>query len=324
VLQPSARDWEARAAVAYVPAVLRTTHTSSVTEEQIDHLGHMNVRWYAVNALAGTRAVLAELPGWDDRPYELHDVYTRHHREQLLGTPLVVRSAPLAAAEHELRIHHELAAEDTGILAATFVHGLRALDGAGRPAALPPEVVEAARARAVGVPPYAAARTISLDSDLLATAPALDVAVGRGLAMRKPRVITAEECEADGRYRVENAPLLTWGGEPLDGDLDDVLHETSDGRRMGWAMMETRLQTATGPTIGTRIQSFGACVGLHEKVMHRVNWAYDLEAGALLTAFESVSLAFDIDARRPMPIPRDHRVRELARVQADLAPQPVG
>jgi hypothetical protein len=62
---------------------LRVTHTSTVTPDQLDHLGHMNVRFYSVNALAGTRAALADLPGWDGRPHVVHDVYTRHHREQL-------------------------------------------------------------------------------------------------------------------------------------------------------------------------------------------------------------------------------------------------
>ena len=68
--------------------MLRTTHTSTVTEDQIDHLGHMNVRFYGVNAQAGTRAVLGGLPGWTGRPYLVHDTYTRHHREQLFGTTL--------------------------------------------------------------------------------------------------------------------------------------------------------------------------------------------------------------------------------------------
>ncbi|MFT6393412.1 MAG: hypothetical protein ACJA14_002942, partial [Ilumatobacter sp.] len=29
---------------------LAVTHTSTVTADQIDHLGHMNVRYYGVNA----------------------------------------------------------------------------------------------------------------------------------------------------------------------------------------------------------------------------------------------------------------------------------
>lgn len=158
----------------------------------------------------------------------------------------------------------------------------------------------------------------------MATAPTLDVVVERGLAMRKPRRVTPEECHEDGRYRIDMAPLLTWGGEPLEGQASDVLHETADGRRMGWASMETRVRVGALPTVGARIQSFGAAIAIHDKVTHRVHWAYDLDTGVLLTAFEAVSMAFDIGARRPMSIPDGYRRRELDNLQPDLAPQPVG
>ena len=102
--------------------MLASTHTSSVTEDQIDHLGHMNVRFYGVNAHAATDAVLAALDGWPAGPHLVHDAYTRHHREQLLGTSLLVRSAMLAADVDGLRIHHELVPANAEALAATFVH----------------------------------------------------------------------------------------------------------------------------------------------------------------------------------------------------------
>ena len=104
----------------------------------------------------GTRALLADLPGWDDQPYAVHDVYTRHHREQLLGTPLVVRSAVLEATGAGLRIHHELAAADSDVLAATFVHGLRPLDDHGDLTVLPDAVVRAAAAEVIPLPDHAA------------------------------------------------------------------------------------------------------------------------------------------------------------------------
>jgi acyl-CoA thioesterase FadM len=304
--------------------MLRATHTSTVTEDQIDHLGHMNVRFYAVNAHAATRAVLADLPGWDGRAHELHDIYTRHHREQLLGTDLVVRSAFLSATGADLRIHHELAAMDSGELAATFVHRLSPVDETGRRTEVPEVARQAAAAEAIDLPDHAATRTVTLDADLLATSPPLELVLERGLAMRKERRVGDDECDEHGRYRIELAPLLTWAGEPLEGEQGDILHETSEGRLMGWASMETRVQVGTLPGPGARIQSFGANVAIHDKVTHRVHWAYDLDSGALLTAFEAVSLAFDIRGRRPMSIPAGFRRRELGRLQPDLAPQPVG
>ena len=304
--------------------MLRTTHTSTVTEDQIDHLGHMNVMYYAVNAHAATRAALGDLPGWDGRPHIVHDTYTRHHREQLLGTPLVVRTAVLGATPSTLRLHHELANADTDELAATFVHGLSPIDDDGQRTELPEAARAAALAEVVPVPAYAAPRSISLDADPLSHSPSLEVLQDRGLAMRKERPVSAAECDDSGSYRVERAPMLTWVGEPLDGEQDELLHETSDGVVMGWAVMENRIQIGHLPRLGTRIQSFGAGVAIHDKVTHRVHWTFNLESGELVTAFESVSMAFDINGRRAISIPEGYRQRELLRLQPDLAPQAVG
>jgi acyl-CoA thioesterase FadM len=303
---------------------LLTTHASEVTEDQIDHLGHMNVRYYAENASAGTRAMLDALPGWGRRPVVVHDVYTRHHREQLLGTALIVRSAVLGADGDGLRLHHELAARDTEVLAATFVHRVSPLDEGGAGAPLSDRLVAAAQDLALPTPlPYAATRTISLDADLAASSPSLDEVRGRGLAVRRERLVTAEECDATGRYIPEMAPMLVWGGAPVRPDSGPWLEEMPGGELMGWATMETRIQTRRLPRLGERVQSFGATVALHDKVTHRVHWCFDVEQGALLVGFEIVNLAFDTRSRRPMSIPDGHARRELATLQPDLAPRPV-
>lgn len=302
---------------------LLTTHASEVTEDQIDHLGHMNVRHYAENASAGTRAVLDGLPGWGRRPFVVYDVYTRHHREQLLGTALIVRSAVLGADPEGLRLHHELAARDTGVLAATFVHRISPLDEGGARAPLSDRLVAAAQDLALPTPPpYAATRTISLDADLVASAPSLDEVRARELAMRRERLVTAEECDAAGRYTPEMAPMLVWGGEPVRRDAGPWLEEMPGGELMGWASMETRIQTLRLPLVGERVQSFAATVALHDKVTHRVHWCFGLDRGELLVGFEIVNMAFDTRSRRPMSIPDAHAQRERATLQLDLAPRP--
>ena len=300
---------------------LVTTHTSTVTEDQIDHLGHMNVRFYAVNAHEATRTVLADLPGWDGQDHFVHDVYTRHLREQLLGAPLAVRSAILDSSRAALRVHHELVNRDTDELAATFVHGISPLDDEGRRLPLPEAVLTTAAERAIPHPAHAPTRTISLDADLMANTPSLETVQARGLAMRKERLVDADECDTSGAYRVELTPLLTWAGEPIDGDNTEFLYESPEGVRMGWASMETRVQTGELPRVGDRIQAFGAAVAIHDKVIHRVHWTYDLDTSALLTAFESVSMAFDIGGRRPMSIPEGYRAKAERTLQADLSPQ---
>lgn len=302
--------------------MLEVTHTSSVTEDQIDHLGHMNVRFYGVNAHAATEEVLARLEGWPDGPHLVHDMYTRHHREQLLGTPLLVRSAFLGASGDGLRIHHELAPANAESLAAVFVHRVSPIDQDGKRTAVPAPAVAAAHAVTVEPRPYAASRTINLDLDPLACAPTLDLVRERRLEVRKPRLINPEECDEDGYFRADMALLLLWAGEPPDHSegWGPGLYEGPDGELMGWAVMETRVQLDRLPRVGTRIQSFAATIAIHERATHRLHWSYDLDTGAVLCAFEGVDVAFDTRARRTMVIPERVRRRHEASLHTDLAP----
>ena len=298
------------------------THRSAVTEDQIDHLGHMNVRFYGVNAAAGTAAVLDGLGVPENVTLRPVDIYTRHHREQLLGATLVVGSGAIEVLDHGIRIYHELAHEATGALAATFVHRVRAEDERGGPIALPTATAHAARARLVDIPAHGATRSISLATDPVATAPALETLRDRDLAMRKVRTIFEDECNADGTYIPAFAPMLTWGGEPANRRIPEMVHEGPDGMRMGWASMETRMVIERLPRLGDRIQSFSAVIALADKTSHRIQWAYNVDRGDLLTTFEVVNLAFDITARAPMSIPTHLRDSETFVLNTDLAPRP--
>jgi acyl-CoA thioester hydrolase len=299
---------------------LTTTHTSTVTEDQIDHLGHMNVRFYGVNAQAGTAALLRDLVPGSDVELRPFDLYTRHHAEQLVGARLVVRSGVLGADTDTLRLYHELANDDTGELAATFFQRLRARGPAGEMTSLPDSTIELANAATVPVPAHGATRSIALDTDPVATAPELRVVRDRQLAMRRIRTVGADECDADGAYLRSNAPMLAWAGQPVHRRTPEMVHDVAGGIRMGWASMETRLMVARLPRIGDRIQSFSAVIGLRDKTSHRILWAYDVDRGELLITFEIVNLAFDIDARAAMSIPPHIREFELAATHEDLAP----
>jgi acyl-CoA thioesterase FadM len=301
-------------------ANLAITHQSTVTEDQIDHLGHMNVRFYGVNARAGTAAVVAELTDHEDITFRPIDVYTRHHREQLVDASLVVRSGVVDVDDRELRLYHELANADTGALAATFVHRLRA-EHDGAPRSMPETVAARARARTVDLPPHGDTRSFDLLADPVASAPSLDELRDRELAVRKVRAVTAEECDADGDYVWTNAPALTWGGEPIGRELPAMLQQGPNGERMGWASMETRMMLRRLPRVGDRIQSFSAVVELRDKTSYRIQWAYDVEREDLLVTFEVVNLAFDTNARAPMSIPPDIRAIEQVSLHADLAPR---
>ncbi len=178
----------------------------------------------------------------------------------------------------------------------------------------------AAASSTIGLPAHGQARSVSLDGDPLAFLPPLTELIGRDLAMRRVRTIQPSECDPDGVFRIDDAPGLTWDGEPLVEieEYDDWLTDGPNGERMGWASMETRMVIRRLPSAGDRVQSFAATVGIGEKVSHRVYWVYDIERGDMLTCYEVVGLAFDTRTRQAMVIPPHAREHEESVMHPDL------
>jgi acyl-CoA thioesterase FadM len=296
-------------------------HTSTVTQDQIDHLGHMNVHYYAVLARVGAGKLVDRVAAGDGRGPRtwVRDVYVRHHREQLLGASLAVRGGVLDASPTRIRAYEELANLDTGEVAATFVLGIDPIDGQRRPASFPSMLLERARSQTVEVPDHGRSRSISFDDDPEQTAPLLEELVERGLAQRESRIVQDDECDEDGWFLSEQMLPLVWGGVPLDGHEFQPFHETEDGTTLGWATMETRSTWSRLPRTGDRVQSFGAEVDLGAKTMTSRHWVYDLERAELVCALSIVNLAFDVTARRSLEIPEVLRESFLRRIQTDLA-----
>jgi acyl-CoA thioester hydrolase len=303
---------------------LRVLHQAVVSEEEIDPLGHMNVRFYLEKAFAATGELAARL-GLDpqscrehDARLELRESYTRHYREQLVGARLEVRGGVLSVGAEGLRLYHELLNPERDERAATFVHAL-ALRRGGSDEDLPlPEIaVKRAADATVAWPEHGRPRTIDLER----TPPTIPLALARerGLAMREPRVVHPDECDAEGRFVASRYLDLVWNGEPTESRTAGVpLFELADGRRFGWATMESRGVLYDLPRAGTRIQSFGAEVALAEKTSYRHHWVFDHETGRLLCTSSIVNLAFDIGARRATPIPPEVRSEVEARYHPDL------
>lgn len=274
------------------------SHTSTVTPDQIDELGHMNVRWYGANAVAATLVMCDRLNL--GRP-ALTSTYTRHHHEQLEGNELEVRSAVLAGGS-TLRFFHELRNRADDDLAATFVHDLDH----------PP-----LEAPGVSLPDYARPRSLDLDADRFAAAPSLTELRDRGLAIRIEREVDTEDSLGADIVPTWLTNNLIWGGERPDGE-SDWIRDTADGDRVAFASMETRLRIGEPVAVGTRIQSFGATVAVGAKIVHELNWVYALDDERLLAVAETIDLAFSIPNRRSREIPPEMRAREEARLHPDL------
>jgi acyl-CoA thioester hydrolase len=305
-------------------AELTRLHVATVGEEEIDHLGHMNVRFYLEKALRASQALAAEHGLSADAcrelgaVLELRDTFTRHYREQLVGAELVVMGGVLSVESDRLRFYHELQNPARGERAATFVHELslrqretRAL----RP--LPEMLAKSAGSALVDWPEHGRPRTLDLEH--APTQLSLAEAKDRDLAMRRERVLRADECDAEGFFVATNYQDLVWGGEPIDARPPGMpIFDMEDGGKFGWATLESRGVWLELPRVGARIQSYAAEVELAAKTSCRHSWVFDVERGSLLCTSSIVNLAFDIGARRAIEIPSEIRATLKAQYHPDL------
>jgi acyl-CoA thioester hydrolase len=294
---------------------------TEVTPDQIDHLGHMNVRYYAAHARAGAERLFATLGLVPDegRTVVQRDSYVRHHREQLVGARLEVRGAVLSASSDGVRVYEELVNAQTDEVAATFVLSFETSDRATRDrVGIEDAVVAAARAATTTLPDHGKPRSISLDEDPAARAPTLDVLRHHDLALRQVRPIDPAECDVDGYVLALAVPELVWGGEPVPGRAFRPLEELADGGQMGFATMETRATWVRLARVGERVQSFGAELEIREKTMLGRHWLLDVERGDLVAVFSVVSLAFDTATRRAVVIPDEVRRRMVSRLHPEF------
>lgn len=298
-------------------------YKTEVTPDQIDHLGHMNVRYYSAHARTGAAELLASLGLTSDggRIVVGRDVYVRHHREQLAGAPLEVRGGVLDASSERVRLYEELVNPDADEVAATFVLTYEVTDPSRRQhLEVDDATVAVARSASVPLPEYGRPRSISLDEDPTARPPSLDLVLERGLAIRQVRAI-GDDVEVDDGGFVSSISVgeLMWGGDPMPGAEFRPLEPLPDGHEMGFATMESRASWARPARRGDRVQSFGAEVAIQDKTMLSRHWLFDVDRAELIAVFSVLNLAFDTTARRAITIPDTVRSRIGRRLYPDLA-----
>ncbi len=270
---------------------LDTTHQSTVDPDQIDDLGHRNVRYYGINADAGTRALCERLGLPEPR---VLSTYTRHHHEQMEGNELEVRSAILPGGER-LRIYHELRNRADDDLAATFVHELDHAPIAASDFVLPP---------------YGAPRSLDLDTDALTTAPTLARVRELGLANRKPRLIDREDTMGAETVPAANYGSVLWGGDRME-DQESWVRVLPDGTRFAFVVMEQRVWFRLRPVaLGTPVQSFRASLVAGEKIGRDIAWSFNTDTGEPIVVSETIDLCFNLTERRSMALPPEIRAQE--------------
>lgn len=144
-------------------------HEAPVGPEEIDNLGHMNMRYYSVRAAAATEALLSR---WGFSAEQLKaeglvltykDVFNHYVAEQFAGATLVVDGGVTEAGPDGITFYQEITNPKTGARAATFIIKpvlQTRIDRQDTP--LPKELLSRAQEALIDLPAHAAPRTLSL------------------------------------------------------------------------------------------------------------------------------------------------------------------
>jgi acyl-CoA thioesterase FadM len=301
---------------------LKVLHESTVQPEEIDALGHMNVRYYMTRVDQANRSVLAER-GIQEEPGKAIrrlDTYTRFHREQFAGATLHTLGGLIAVAgsdeSREVNGYFEIRNPDNNQVAASFILRSCLIDVSSQ------QVLDITANSAnndntseyrVLVPEHGMPRSLSLNDPARISLEELEAVVGDDptpgmMSGRRKNAVHADDCDTDGRLR-EEMDLMFVLHRPTIGNENELggppVMRDSEGRRYSWAMIETRSVVWHRPMEGEIVLSIGADIANGEKWRQSRRWMFAEKTGLLLGISDSVGLCIDLDARRSIPMPLD-------------------
>jgi len=298
---------------------LEVLHESIVQPEEIDSLGHMNVRYYMTRVDRANRAMLAamgvqEAPG---RAIRRLDTYTRFHREQFAGATLHTLGGLIAVEgsddSKEVNGYFEIRNPDNDQVAASFILRSCLIDTASQQVLDLPAHSGSAGNYSAMVPEHGMPRSLSLNQPAIVPLEELEAVIGDDatpgmMSGRLENRVHADDCDADGRLR-EEVDLMFVLHRPDPGDEGKAggppIMRDSEGRRYSWAMIETRSVVWHRPMAGETVLSIGADIASGEKWRQSRRWMFAKETGLLLGVSDSVGLCIDLDARKSIPMPLD-------------------
>ncbi len=256
-------------------------------------MGHMNVRHYLAKA-EDALAILLAAHGVAARPPVTQHI--RYHRETRAGTPLLIRGGFLCAGAAP-SAYFEFVSPADGVIRATLIADL-----AAGPA------IEAA---CIDLPAHGAPRGLSAAP--AAGGASLTGADAAGLTEIYRGIVRAEQLDGDGVLRPHQvigmisdgvAHLMMRitpgrGQGPLDGGI-------------GGAALEQRLHFFALPLLGDIVTVRSGVISAGDKTMRFVHWLLDARSGAVCATCEVVAVAFDLTARRAVPVSPEVRARIAA------------
>ena len=298
---------------------LKVLHESTVQSEEIDALGHMNVRYYMTRVDQANRSMLAEM-GIQEEPGKAIrrlDTYTRFHREQFVDAPLHTLGGLIEVEgsdeSREVNGYFEIRNPDNNQVAASFILQSCLIDVSSQQVLDISVQSTNSSGYSTIVPEHGMPRSLSLNVPARTSLEELLAVVGDDptpgmMSGRHESMVHADDCDPDGRLR-EEVDLMFVLHRPTTGDESETagppIMRDAEGRRYSWAMIETRSLVWHRPMLGETVLSIGADIAHGEKWRQSRRWMFAEKTGLLLGISDSVGLCIDLDARRSIPMPLD-------------------
>ena len=300
---------------------LTLLNESVVLPEEIDSLGHMNVRYYMTRAARANEELLKQAGYWQGNEsaefVRRIDTYTRFRQEQFADARLHTVGGLVANETPEtdkVSGYFEIRNPDTNAIAATFIFTSSIVD---RHSLQPVTITPVAQDNSLWapVPDHGLPRTVSLSTPKAVDLETLDKLVGNEptpgmMSGKREGEVLASDCDELGNLKEETDVMFVLHrpqpGENLSNYGPPVLHD-EQGRRYSWAVMETRNLTLSRPRVGDHIVSIGADLDHGEKWRWSRRWMFTQQTGEMLGVSDTVAICIDLDARRAIPVPQDVR-----------------
>lgn len=288
----------------------------AVAAWECDQMGHLNVGFYVAKSMEALAGLAAELgmprafaPGAESTLI-VREQHIRFLREARPGAPMTMSGGVVEMGETDARLLL-LMRHASGELAASFQTVVaHATPGDARAFPWPGRIRARAEALAVDVPQRAAPRSIGLAP--VETQASLARADALGLKHTGLGAISAADCDAFGRMRVEGfmhrlsdgVPHLFAGRRP---------GEAEGGAKIGGAALEYRLVHHAWPRAGDRVVLRSGSAGGDARFRRLVHWLLDPQTGRPWGTAEAIAVSFDLATRKIITLDD----AELARVEAE-------
>ena len=310
---------------------MQLLNESIVRAEEIDSLGHMNVRFYMSRMEAANQKLIEDMgmaqANSSARYLRRIDTYTRFQREQFEGASLHTLGGVLDITADGMRSYIEIKNPTTTDVAATFIVTTQLTDSLDhRPLAFEMPANAAAESF-IEIPGYAQPRSLSIgpvnNRVTLAQLDGLIPDVAEGSAMisgRRQTRIEQDDVDESGWLRKDvELMFLPFSKMALaEGKAHGPpVFTTKAGQRAGWAVMESRTLVYNQPRLGDPLSYFNTDLALEEKSRLSRRWAFNSSSGELLGISDTVGLCIDLDARRAIAWPGE--LREL--IEQHMQPQ---